>query len=110
MHPQVKADWQDARTAWGQILSRPIRLLGRARRITKQAVVARVLSHYQGDILNTDTVERAWLSLRDEDAAPVRVSGWRVLGGPSEQWFEDVFELLVAKLGPVDRISIEVSK
>ena len=76
----------------------------RAKRITKQAVVARILSHYQGDILNLDTIDRAWSSLRDEDPTPSRVRGWRILGGPSDQWLEDVSDLLAAELGNVDRV------
>jgi hypothetical protein len=67
------------------------------RRITKQAV-------YQGDILNLDTIDRAWSSLRDEDPTPSRVRGWRILGGPSDQWLEDVSDLLAAELGNVDRV------
>jgi hypothetical protein len=76
----------------------------RAKRITKQAVVARILSHYQGDILNLDLIDRAWSSLRDEDPTPSRVRGWRILGGPSDQWLEDVSDLLASELGNVDRV------
>ena len=82
----------------------PHRTKARAKRITKQAVVARILSHYQGDILNLDTIDRAWSSLQDEDPTPSRVRGWRILGGPSDQWLEDVSDLLAAELGNVDRV------
>jgi len=78
----------------------------RAKRITKGAVVERVLSKYQGEVFNLDVIDRAWSSLRDEDSAPEKIRGWRILGGPSEQWFEEVADMVAARIGQVDHIPV----